>query len=104
MRRRLLMLLGLLVVTAIVFAPVIGHEFIAWDDQGQIYLNPDFNPVTWHGIAWNWSHARIELMMPLTYTIWGGIALIAHQPPDINGITLNPAPFHAACVLFHLVC
>ena len=56
-------LVTLLVVTTIVFAATLTHQFIAWDDQFEIYHNPDFNPVTWQSLAWNWTHTRLTVWM-----------------------------------------
>jgi uncharacterized membrane protein YhdT len=99
----ILELIGLLIITAMVYAPATDHKFIAWDDQAQIYANPDFNPVTWQNLKWNINHTRLTVWMPLTYFVWGGIAAMAHQPPDRENIALNPTYFHIACVVFHLI-
>jgi Tfp pilus assembly protein PilF len=96
-----LMLLALIGMTFAVYLPVLRHGFVNWDDQTEIYQNPDLDPVTLRGVAWNWTHTRMTVYMPLTYTTWAGIALLARQPPDAQGITLNPFWFHLAGVAFH---
>src|SRR4051812_48246709 len=85
----ILVLLGLVLAT---YWPVLRNDFVDFDDQTEIYQNPDFNPVSMSGLAWNWSHTRMTLYMPLTYTTWGAVAAIA--PRDSHG-TLAAWPFHA---------
>ena len=96
-------LLRVLIITAIVFGPAVGHSFIAWDNQAQIYANPNLNPVDWHGLMFDWQRTGMTVWMPLTYLTWGAIAGVSHRPPDANGISLDPATFHAACIAFHLL-
>jgi protein O-mannosyl-transferase len=99
-----LLCICLLIVTAMVFAPAIDHKFIGWDDQAEIYFNPDFNPVTWQHLCENFTHTQngLTVWMPLTYFVWGGIAAMSHQAPDKQNISLDPTLFHAACLVFHL--
>src|SRR3954463_3621101 len=67
--------LALIAMTFAVYLPVLRHGFVNWDDQTEIYQNPDLDPVTLRGVAWNWTHTRMTVYMPLTYTTWAGIAL-----------------------------
>ena len=67
-------LLALLILTAVVgltFGQVLGNQFVNFDDQSEIIENPDFNPVTFEKLQWNWSHTRLSLYMPVTYFVWG---------------------------------
>jgi hypothetical protein len=94
----ILVLLGLVLAT---YWPVLRNDFVDFDDQTEIYQNPDFNPVTLRGLAWNWSHTRMTLYMPLTYTTWGAVAAVA--PRDARG-TLAAWPFHALNLALHALC
>jgi Tfp pilus assembly protein PilF len=80
------------------FSPALRNRFVDWDDQNEIYQNPDFNPVTLSKLAWNWRHTRLTLYMPVTYAVWGGVAAVA--PRDPTGV-LQPAAFHALNLVLH---
>jgi Tfp pilus assembly protein PilF len=101
--RAAFLLIALLLLTGIIFGPAIGNGFVAWDDQQEIYFNPDFHPPSWEKLKRNWTQTEESVWMPLTYYAWGAIALMAQQPPDANGIKLNAGPFHAASVAAHLL-
>ncbi len=83
------------------FSPALHNDFVNWDDQSEIVENPDFNPVTWKGLAWNWSNTRLSLYMPVTYMVWGAVAALASR--DRAGV-LQPFAFHLLNLLLHLVC
>src|SRR5438309_611519 len=93
---------ALLLGITLVFAPVLSNGFIAWDDQQEIYLNPDLNPVSWQKLKRNWTETEETVWMPLTYYAWGALAAIAPRTAGPNGATLSPAPFHAASLASHL--
>jgi len=97
-------LLSLLILTALVgfiFGPVLKNDFVNWDDQSEITENPDFNPVSLSGLAWNWTHPRLSLYMPVTYMVWGAVAGISGRD---SGGTLLPVAFHALNLALHLIC
>lgn len=96
-------LLALLILTAVIgltFGQVLGNQFVNFDDQSEIIENPDFNPVTFEKLQWNWSHTRLSLYMPVTYFAWGAIAAIAGR----SGGILQPMAFHALNLALHLIC
>ncbi|MDP9173586.1 MAG: tetratricopeptide repeat protein [Planctomycetota bacterium] len=93
----------LVAVTLAVYAPsVFQNGFLNWDDQGQLFKNPDFNPPTFHSVSGYWFTPHMSLYMPVTYTLWGITAAIAQTSPDSAGITLNPAYFHALNLVLHI--
>ena len=59
------------------FARVLGHGFVDWDDRTQIYANPDFNPPTPAKVARYWRGPHMNLYLPVTYTLWGGLSAVA---------------------------
>jgi tetratricopeptide (TPR) repeat protein len=98
------MILSLLILTGTViftFGGVIDNQFLNWDDQAEIFDNTHLNPVTWEGLAWNWTNTQMTLYMPVTYTVWGGVASIAPRDADRH---LQPRAFHALNLCLHLVC
>ena len=103
MSRRLLILSSLLALTLAAYAPVLSAEFVRWDDRFTLHHNPRLNPPTWTNVAHYWRHGEIGLYMPLTYTVWSGLAWIGHvETADLSGISLNPWVFHATNLIVHL--
>src|SRR4051812_21001123 len=92
--------IGLAVV--LVFGRIATNDFTWWDDSGTIHHNPLLNPPTVKNVLWYWSHSDRGLYMPVTFTVWAGIAAIARlQGADEFGISLNPWLFHSASIVVH---
>jgi tetratricopeptide (TPR) repeat protein len=98
--RRLAWLLSLLLVVVIVavYWPVLGHDFVAWDDDLHITANPRFQPVTWTQVLTFWQAPYEHLYIPLTYTVWAVMVWLTQMlwPGPVTTATL----FH----LFNLLC
>ena len=82
----------IVVVTAATFARVVGNEFVSWDDRQTIAENPRVTSPSRAGVAHNWRHAAGGLYVPVTYTYWSLLALIAG--PDAR-------VYHAASIVLH---
>jgi hypothetical protein len=80
---------------------VVNHRFTSWDDVSTIAYNTHLNPPTAAGLAEMWKQPHMGLYVPVTYTAWSAIAVLAHRPSDEVGIQLNPAFFHAANLIAH---
>lgn len=98
--------LGLLCIAAvlIVDSRLFTAGFTNLDDRGTLTENPKFNPPSWSNIGyyWNWNHTAADLYVPVTYTLWGVLALATWvQTPDEAGVHLDPHVFHATNVLLH---
>lgn len=103
MRDVLIQILIACIVLA-VFWPVCRNHFLTWDDYQNIAANQRFNPPTIQGIAYFFTHPYLHLYIPLTYFVWGIIALISTVPPhDPSGLRLDPSLFHAMNLLLHVV-
>lgn len=81
---------------ALVYFPAAGFPFYNWDDQETLTGNPWFHPVSIEHLRQAWSRPYMSLYIPVTYTLWSGIALIAR-----GGGTLSPVVFHVANVSLH---
>ena len=104
MRHRQLLALLLVGITLVIFWPVHGHQFVVWDDQVNVYENPYLDPVTPSKVLHFWKAPYENLYVPLTYTLWAGIAsLTKHTAAQASAPTLDPSPFHAANVFFHIL-
>lgn len=97
----ILLLLTLLTLAGMYRAVV--RPFNWWDDQDTIHHNPALNPVTWDGMRVLWTEPLGDLYIPVTYTVWAGLAKIAYlQTPDDLGIHLNSWIFYGFNVTLHL--
>jgi tetratricopeptide (TPR) repeat protein len=93
-----------LVVTALVYAPAATYEFISRDDSIHVYENPHMNPPRLSEAAWYWAHPYQQLYIPVAYSAWTLVAMLAKTgSPDVRGVTLNPYVFHCANILLHLL-
>lgn len=98
-------LIGLLLagLTLAVFLPVGGHDFV-WDDRGNIVENPLFQPPTLANALRFWEKPYEKLYIPLTYTVWSGLARIAQMPAERGDvIEFSPRIFHLANLGFHII-
>ena len=95
--------LVVILATCMTFGYLVTCNYTWWDDASTVFENPLLNPVTWSSFAINWREPSHSIYIPLTYSVWSAIALIARTPVDLYGISLNPAWFHAANVFFHVL-
>ena len=96
----------LVVVPLIVFWPLYFADFTSWDDLVWVGRNPAFNPPTVQSIGafWDPRHPFEDLYVPVTFTAWGLVSAVARlDVPDANGVQLNPAIFHVANLLLHVL-
>jgi hypothetical protein len=95
----------LLAGVVLLYGPSVGHDFIEYDDNLNVFDNPDQGLSTgtphWAVI---WREPFLEMYIPLTYTAWAALAQVSEgSHTDATGLTtpLEPAPFHAANVALH---
>ncbi|MCS7034844.1 MAG: hypothetical protein NZ561_12750, partial [Phycisphaerae bacterium] len=100
---------------AITFGRLIFAEFVSWDDPLTVAANPRMLPPTAGAVAGYWrlfptpaaGEMRVinhesGLWIPLTYTIWSGLAALAQVGDGVQAPReLNPWVFHAANVAIH---
>ncbi|MBI3289480.1 MAG: tetratricopeptide repeat protein, partial [Elusimicrobia bacterium] len=84
------------------FAGVVRHEFVAWDDDINVYQNPLLNPATLEGVKTVWTSPYLRLYIPLTYTAWSAVAAWCQRGAGAAA-QLSPMPFHAANLAVHLL-
>jgi tetratricopeptide (TPR) repeat protein len=62
------LLLGVLVAASLVYAPMLGHRFVTFDDPGFVTRNPHVLPgVTLEGIRWALTTSDFATRAPLTW-------------------------------------
>lgn len=104
-RLKLMPVLILIVVTAAVFGPVIGHQFLAYDDSVDIYENPYLQARSLDNLLHFWRYPYVGLYTPLIYTCY---ALTAWTPALLTGnlsaeVVPNPRLFHGFNLVLHLL-
>lgn len=85
----------LVLLAAVVFGRMLGHEFqVNWDDNWNILYNEAIRGFSWHNVKVAFTDYVIGAYVPmqtlsfiLDYTLWG----------------YNPAGFHASSILIHTV-
>ncbi|MBW2431301.1 MAG: tetratricopeptide repeat protein [Deltaproteobacteria bacterium] len=102
---RILPMIILVFVTLAVFGPVIGHQFLAYDDSVNVYKNPYFQARSLDNLLHFWRYPYEALYAPLTYTLW---ALTAWAPALLSAdpsaaVAPDPRLFHSLNLLLHLL-
>ena len=94
-RRAAVICLGLAVLTAALYWPMLHHGFIAYDDDAYIVSNPHVNTgLTRSGIVWAFQSTYAANWHPLTW--------ISHML-DCQLYGVSPAGHHFTNLLFHVV-
>jgi len=91
-------------VTLIVFLPALRFPFFPfWDDDIHVHSNPHIAKLGWASLAVFWSGPWQQLYIPLTYSVWAGLAVLSRWWDGLPIATgaLNAAWFHGANVVVH---
>jgi Flp pilus assembly protein TadD len=62
---------ALFLITFLVFLPTIWNGFVEWDDQVNLYENPEYRGLTWPQIRWMFSTVLMGHWIPLTWLTFG---------------------------------
>src|SRR5919108_29795 len=80
------------VVTCMTFLPVLGNQFVNWDDYENLISNPSYRGLGWSQISWMFTTFYMGHYQPLSwltlgldYLIWG----------------MNPVGYHLTSLTFH---
>lgn len=96
---KLLTVFAIILVAAVLFFPFGGAEFLLWDDQIHLNQNPFFSPVSWQSFTNIWTTpypVGPSLYIPVTYSLWGLVALFT------DGFT-HTLPFLLLNLFVHLL-
>ncbi len=104
MRRHFFIGFAIVVLTLMVFAPVLNHGFIGeWDDRVNVKENPYLNPVTLPKLLHFWRGEYQGLYIPVTYSSWAAIAKLSQTVGSERSGELGPGAFHLANLLLHAI-
>jgi hypothetical protein len=85
----------LLAAVVAVYFPVCGMQFLAWDDDINVYRNPHVQQLSFDNLIWMFTDIQHALRYkPLSYLSWASIHSVCG---------LQPAGYHIANLLLHLV-
>lgn len=102
---KLLALVVLILATTAVFGPVIGHQFLAYDDPVNVYKNPYLQARSLDNLMHFWRYPYEGLYTPLTYTLYAlaawAPALLTANPTEV--VVPDPRLFHSLNLLLHLL-
>jgi tetratricopeptide (TPR) repeat protein len=83
-----------MVVVFAVFRPVLGHDFVRYDDNMNIVQNPHVSELTAANLYWMFTDTSYTRYMPLGWMCYA---------VDRQLFGLNPHAFHAGNLFFHLL-
>ena len=87
-----------------VFLPIVRHEFVAWDDDINIYDHPHLNPARTDPIVRIWQEPYQKMYIPVTYSVWWGLAWLTQWRESLPFVLRDhPTLFHAANLVVHLM-
>jgi len=100
-RRQYALAIMLFLAVMAVFCRVLGHEFLDFDDNLNIYENPLLINLSPANLLRFWLKPYEGLYIPLTYSLWALLAKVSAFMPAADGKLLNPHLFHSANLLLH---
>ena len=84
--------LSVVLLTFLVFLPVLQNGFVNWDDVGNLIQNTHYRGFDWDKVRWMFSNVSLGLYRPVT---WMTLAL------DYLLWEMNPTGYHLTSLLFH---
>ena len=91
---RWLLPLTVVLVTLAVFWPVLGHQFLDWDDDVTLVDNSEFRGLGWGNLRWMLTATRMGHWTPATWVTFGADYLLWGM--DARGYHLTSLLLHAA--------
>jgi protein O-mannosyl-transferase len=90
-----LIVLGLIIVTAAVYAPVRHYDFIRWDDPQYVSENPYVaGGLNWNAVVWAFTTGHAAYWHPITW--------LSHMM-DVQLYGLNANRHHLTSVFIHII-
>lgn len=81
-----------LVLLLLAWHPLFNNQFVMWDDDFNIYENPIIRSGNWLEF---WKTSYMGFYIPVTYTVWAGVAAVFGQT--------DPTAFQVLNLSFHLL-
>jgi len=84
---------SIVLVTALVFLPVLRNDFVSWDDLHMFPGNPHYRGLGREQLVWMWTTFHVYEFMPFTWMTYGADYLLWG---------LDPSGYHLTNLLLHL--
>jgi protein O-mannosyl-transferase len=84
---------GLAIVVWIAFLPALTNGFVAWDDDYNLYNNPELRPLGLPGLKWAWTTYLLGVYQPLAWMLF-------EAEYTVGG--LRPLVYHGTSILLHV--
>ena len=75
-------------LTFAVFAPVVTHDFVPWDDGENVFENPGLRLPLGAALADPWRHPVFASYLPVTRSLWALVWHLSHAPAAFHGVNL----------------
>jgi len=102
LRKHGIILLLLALSCVVIFQRGVTNTYIEIDDPKHIFENPLLNPPSVGNVAKFWEKPFFGMYIPVTYTVWSLIAVVAGRSPS-DPRFLSAVLFHALNVLLHVL-
>ena len=84
--------LAVVVISGLVFAPVLQNDFVNWDDRVNLLDNRSYRGLSWTHLQWMFTTFHNSLYRPLTWITLGG---------DYVFWEMNPSGYHLTSLVLH---
>ena len=102
---RFIPIMLVVLVTLIVFGPVVGYQFLSYDDPVVVYKNPYLQKPSFDNFIRFWRYPYEGLYTPITYTVVAAVTWFPTLLPGTtaSAVTTDPRIFHCLNLLLHLL-
>src|SRR5437870_4658227 len=102
--RRKRLVIGLLIALPLAVFWQTRNFYFVWDDEVNVAKNPYLTALTLSNVKQFWQKPYESLYIPITYTVWAGIAPFARlSTGSYYADELNPKPFHLTNLALHIL-
>src|SRR5262249_36989359 len=91
-RRTWLVAIPLVLLVVAAFLPVLGNDFVNWDDQVNFLGNPDFRGLGWPQVRWAWTTFLLGVYQPLAWLLLEAQYVVGGPDPRV---------YHLVSLLLH---
>jgi tetratricopeptide (TPR) repeat protein len=84
--------LGLFLAALCAFGPILGNDFVAWDDDDNFLRNPQFRGLGLANVTWAWTTFHLGVYQPLAWMLFEA---------QYAAGGLDPRTYHLTSLLLH---
>jgi protein O-mannosyl-transferase len=84
----------LVLVTFVAFLPMLGNDFVAWDDRENFVANPSYRGLGLSNLAWASTTFHLGVYQPLAWVLFG---------LEYTTCGMNPRGYHLTSLVLHVL-